>query len=165
MRTPSGTRAMSRRAVSLLTDYGEVNLFLPALVPKIGLKHTVVAHDRHSRAAGTSKYNFMKLLRLATEAVTSFSAAPLAFTTASAAFSFVCFLVSLVFLILRSVAAGALRTDLALLASFWFAAVLLFVSLRILGEYLFKTYMETKKRPRYHIETSTLDAEEEGADR
>lgn len=158
-------RLMSRRAVSLLMDYGEVNLFLPALVPKLGLKHTVVAHDRHSRAAGKSNYNFIKLLRLAIEAVTSFSSVPLAITTGSAVFSFICFLVSLIFLILRSAAAEALRTDLLLLASFWFTAALLFVSLRVLGEYLYKTYMETKKRPRYHIETSTLDADAEGATR
>lgn len=159
IREHSQYRLMSRRAVSLLLSYGEVNLFLPALVPKIGLKHTVVEHDRHVRAAGESNYNFIKLFRLAVEGVTSFSDAPLAFATLCAGGSFILFVVSLVFLILRSVQGAAFRTDLALLTSFWFVAGLLFCTLRILGEYLYKTYMETKKRPRFHVETTTMDKE------
>lgn len=159
IREHSQFRLMSRRAVSLLLSYGEVNLFLPALVPKIGLKHTVVEHDRHVRAAGESNYNFSKLFRLAVEGVTSFSDAPLSFSTFCAGGSFVLFLVSLVFLIVRSVQADAFRTDLALLTSFWFVAGLLFVVLRILGEYLYKTYLETKKRPRFHVETTTMETE------
>ena len=93
------------------------------------------------------------------EGVTSFSDAPLAFDTLCAGGSFILFVVSLVFLILRSVQGAAFRTDLALLTSFWFVAGLLFCTLRILGEYLYKTYMETKKRPRFHVETTTMDKE------
>ena len=156
IREHSQYRLMSRRAITLLLQYSEVNLFLPALVPKLGLKHTVVEHDRKTRAAGESNYNVWKLFRLAVEAVTSFSGAPLAFATFSAGGSFLLFVVSLVFLILRSAQAQTFRADLALLASFWFVAGLLFCTLRILGEYIYKTYMETKKRPRFHIETTLV---------
>ena len=154
-------RLMSRRAAGLLLKYGEVNLFLPALVPKIGLKHTVVEHDRHARAAGKSNYSPLKLFRLAVEAVTSFSAAPLALATFGAALSGVLFLISLVCLIAVSVSRNGFSALWALTASVWLAAALLLAALRVLGEYVFKIYMETKKRPRFQIET-VLTNEEEG---
>ena len=154
-------RLMSRRAVRMLTEYGEVNLFLPALVPKLGLKHTVVLHDRHARAAGKSNYTPAKLFRLAAEAVTSFSPAPLYAVTAAAALSALLFLASAVCTAVFSVRAGALSLPWLLLSSLWLVACLVFGSLRILGEYAYKTYMETKKRPRFQIETVTPEEREE----
>ena len=154
-------RLMSRRAARMLAAYGEVNLFLPALVPKIGLKHCTVEHDRHARAAGKSNYSPLKLFRLAVEAVTSFSAAPLAIATLGAAFSGVLFLVSLICLIAVSVSQNGFSVPWALMASVWLVAALLLSVLRILGEYLYKTYMETKKRPRFQIETVLSDARED----
>lgn len=155
-------RLMSRRAARLLMNYGEVNLFLPALVPKIGLKHTTVEHDRHARAAGKSNYSPLKLFRLAVEGVTSFSAAPLAFATLGAALSGLLFLVSLICLIAVSVSQHGFSVPWALMTALWLAAGLVLGTLRILGEYLYKTYMETKKRPRFQIET-VLGQDPEGS--
>lgn len=151
-------RLMSRRAVTLLLAYGEVNVFLPALTPKIGLKHTTVLHDRHVRAAGKSNYTPLKLFRLAVEAITGFSEAPLLAATAAAALSGLGFLACLVCLIVFSVRGGALSLPWLTLLSLWFVACLLFAVLRVIGEYVYKTYMETKKRPRFQIETTTDDA-------
>ena len=153
IREHSQFRLMSRRAVQELMEYPEVNLFLPALVMKLGLRHTVVLHDRHARAAGKSNYTPAKLIRLAIEAVTSFSTAPFAFLTGAAVFSGVLFLVFFIAGIISGARNGTFDVPMAVLGSVWLIAALLFAGLRILAEYVGKTYAETKRRPRYHIET------------
>jgi hypothetical protein len=70
-------RLMSRRAVDALKRYGEVNLFLRAIIPRLGFKAAEVAYERKARFAGTSKYPFGKMLTLAVNGVTSFSMGPL----------------------------------------------------------------------------------------
>lgn len=149
-------RLMSKRAIGMLAQYGEVNLFLPALVPLIGLKHTVVEHERWERTAGKSKYSVMKLFRLAVEAVTSFSSAPLALITLFTLFCGVLFIACLIGLIVFSVKNGRFDVSLAVLTSVWLIAAGLAASVRIIGEYVCKTYTETKKRPRYHIEETLI---------
>lgn len=148
-------RLMSKRAVEILKDYGEVNLFLPALVPTIGLKSATVAHLRTARAAGKSNYSVKKLIRLAIEAVTSFSAAPLGLITLFTVLCSMLTLASLVAMIVASVRAGAFNVPLCVLAAVFFVGAGLAGGMRILGEYLFKNYMETKRRPRYHIADTT----------
>lgn len=149
-------RLMSKRAVGMLAQYGEVNLFLPALVPLIGLKHAVVEHERWERTAGKSHYSVRKLFRLAVEAVTSFSAAPLALITLFTLFCGVLFVACLVGLIVVSVRNGRFDVPLAVLASVWLVAAGLGACARIVGEYVCKAYTETKKRPRYHIDRTLL---------
>ena len=148
-------RLMSKRAVQMLADYGEVNLFLPALVPTIGLKSATVAHLRTERAAGETHYPLKKLIRLSIEAITSFSSAPLLFLALFAALCCVLALASLVAMIVASVRAGAFNVPLCVLAAVFFVGAGLAGGMRILGEYLFKNYMETKRRPRYHIAETT----------
>ena len=149
-------RLMSKRAIGMLSQYGEVNLFLPALVPLIGLKHAVVEHERWERTAGKSHYSVRKLFRLAVEAVTSFSAAPLALITLFTLFCGVLFVACLVGLIVVSVRNGRFDVPLAALTSLWLVAAGLGACARIVGEYVCKTYTETKKRPRYHIDRTLL---------
>ena len=148
-------RLMSKRAVEMLADYGEVNLFLPALVPTIGLKSATVSHLRTERAAGETHYPLKKLIRLSIEAVTSFSSAPLLFLTLFAALCGVLSLAALIAMIAASVRAGAFNVPLCVLAAVFFVGAGLSGGMRILGEYLFKNYMETKRRPRYHIAETT----------
>ena len=150
-------RLMSKRAVEMLADYGEVNLFLPALVPTIGLKSATVFHLRTERAAGKTNYSVMKLIRLAIVAVTSFSAAPLLLITLFCALCGLLTLVSLIAMIVVSVRRGAFDIPLCTLTAVFFIGTGLAGGMRILGEYLFKNYMESKHRPRYHIAESTDD--------
>lgn len=70
-------RLMSNRALHLLSEYGESNLFLRGIVPQIGLKNSMVTYARSPRAAGESKYPFMKMLSFSIDGITSFSARPM----------------------------------------------------------------------------------------
>ena len=149
-------RLMSKRAVGMLSLYGEVNMFLPALVPLLGLKHTVVEHERWERTAGKSHYSIRKLMKLAAEAVTSFSAAPLALITLFTLLCSALFTVCCIVLIVVSVKNGRFDVPLAVLTSVWLIGEGIGASVRIIGEYVCKNYIETKKRPRYHIEKKII---------
>lgn len=144
-------RLMSKRAVEMLADYSEVNLFLPALVPTIGLKSATVAHLRTERVAGKTNYSVMKLIRLAIEAITSFSSAPLLLISLFCILCGVLTLVSLIALIVVFAKTGTFNVSLCALAAIFFVGAGLAGGMRILGEYLYKNYIETKHRPRYHI--------------
>ncbi|MDV7398434.1 glycosyltransferase, partial [Arthrospira platensis SPKY1] len=67
-------RLMSRRAVEALRACPESNIFLRGLIPQLGYPSSVVTYERHERFAGESKYPLRKMLALAWQGVTSFSA-------------------------------------------------------------------------------------------
>ena len=70
-------RLMSNRALHLLSEYHESNMFLRGIVPQIGLDSDVVYYERASRVAGESKYPLRKMLALSVDGITSFSAQPM----------------------------------------------------------------------------------------
>jgi glycosyltransferase involved in cell wall biosynthesis len=146
-------RLMSRRAIEALKQYSEVNLFLRGIVPLIGFKCTSVLYDRAERFAGESKYPLRKMLALAADGVTSFTAFPLR------VISFLGVLVSLMSVaMLLWVLWVKLFTSLAVpgwassVIPIYFLGGLQLLSIGILGEYVAKLYAESKRRPRYFIQ-------------
>lgn len=146
-------RLLSRRALDALAKYGEANIFLRGLVPQLGFASSTVLYDRHERFAGESKYPLRKMLALAWNSVTSFSAAPLRFITALG------FLVSLGSL---SITAWAIYTRLfrdtavpgwaSTVLPIYFLGGIQLLSIGMIGEYVAKIYLESKRRPRFEIE-------------
>ena len=146
-------RLLGRRAVEALREYGEVNLVLRGVVPLIGYKATSVKYDRAERFAGESKYPFRKMLAFAIEGVTSFSIVPLRLITllglGISIFSFVMILFVLYgTLVLEAVIPGWASSVVPI----YFLGGIQLLSIGIIGEYVSKIYMETKRRPRYFIE-------------
>jgi len=145
-------RLMSRRAIDCLAEYSETNLFLRGIVSLIGLPSTCVYYSRQERFAGQSKYSLGKMLGLAVEGITSFSAFPLRIITCVGI---------IVFLFSSALGFWALCTALfghvvpgwtsTVIPVFFFSGVQL-LSIGVIGEYLAKIYMEVKKRPRYFID-------------
>ena len=70
-------RLLGRRALEALRGFDEVNVFLRGIIPQLGFNTAIVHYERAERVAGESKYQLRKMLALAFEGVTSFSAAPL----------------------------------------------------------------------------------------
>ena len=70
-------RLMARPALDALKEYGEVNVFLRGLMPTIGFPSATVTYSRQERFAGKSEYTLRKMLALAVDGITSFSALPL----------------------------------------------------------------------------------------
>lgn len=146
-------RLLSQRAIRHLEQFSEVNLFLRGVVPLLGLRSTTVHYERRARFAGESKYPLGRMLEFALNGITSFSVAPLR------AITLLGFLVSLACV---GFAAWALAVKLTspdavpgwastILPIYFLGGVQLFCA-GVLGEYVGKIYMETKKRPRFLIE-------------
>ena len=154
-------RLMSARALEALSQFGEVNLFLRGLAPLVGFQSDVVTYDRSERFAGESKYPFKKMLAFAIDGITSFSVKPirLVFST-----GVVVFIVSLIMLIYALVAKLAGHTSVgwtSLMGSIWLIGGIQLLGLGVVGEYIGKIYNETKRRPRFIIESVLNKADNE----
>ena len=150
-------RLISSKVLKEFANFHEVNLFLRGLVPLVGFKSTTVEYVRHERLAGESHYPLKKMLALAMDGVTSLSVKPLhmimSFGIIVALISFVgCIWALVTALCGRSVAGWASMTCIIC-----FVSGVQLISLGIIGQYIGKTYLETKRRPRYVISERTWE--------
>lgn len=152
-------RLMSKAALEGLAEFKEVNLFLRGIVPMIGYTTATVEYERGERFAGESKYPLKKMIAFALEGITSLSTKPIRLITA---LGFLIFLVSAVMLVTFIVqwAMGMTVAGWAsVICSVWAIGGLILLSLGVIGEYIGKIYLETKRRPRFLIK-EVLDDEE-----
>ncbi len=148
-------RLMSRRAVEELKQYPEVNLFLRAMVPLIGYPSTQVYYDRAERFAGESKYPLKKMLAFAWDGITSFSVVPLRLITATGFIIFIAsILISLWAVGIKLFTDDAVPGWASTVLPIYFIGGIQVFSIGIVGEYIGKMYLETKRRPRFIIEKS-----------
>jgi len=144
-------RLMDAKALDLLSDYGESNLFLRGIVPQIGLKTSIVKYERNPRVAGESKYPLSKMLSFSIDGITSFSSKPIRmifFTGLAFLLIDVCVLAY----VLYSFFIGHVVPGWSsLMLSIWFVGGVILLSLGIVGEYIGKIFVEVKGRPRYSI--------------
>jgi polyisoprenyl-phosphate glycosyltransferase len=154
-------RLMSRRAVEALRSFPESNLFLRALIPQLGFRSTIVEYERKERFAGESKYPLSKMLALAWQGISSFSTMPLRAITALG------FLVSLTSLgmgfwalAVRMFTNDALPGWASIVIPIFLISGVQLLALGVIGEYLAKVFMETKRRPHYFIEVVCHSAED-----
>lgn len=146
-------RLMGRRALEVLRDYKETNLFLRALIPQLGFKTASVYYDRRERFAGESKYPLRKMVALAFEGVTSFSATPLRFITLlGILISFASFGTGIWALAVRLLNPKAVPGWASIVVPVFFLGGIQLLSTGIVGQYLAKMYSETKARPRFIVE-------------
>jgi len=145
-------RLMSSRAVDALEEYGERNLFLRGIIPMLGFKTTRVYYKRKERLAGLTKYTPLKMISLACNGIISFSILPIRLVGALGLLVFTfSFLASIYFLYLKFFTDKAIHGWTTLVLSIYFLGAVQLISIAILGEYIGKIYLETKRRPRYII--------------
>lgn len=148
-------RLISARALRELAKFEEVNLFLRGMVPLVGFKSTSVEYERHERLAGVSKYPLRKMIALAVDGITSLSVKPLrlimSFGIVVALLSFIGVIWALVSALGGHAVAGWASTTCIIC----FVSGVQLVCMGIIGEYIGKIYMETKRRPRYIISERT----------
>lgn len=144
-------RLMSRRALDILSEYGESNLFLRGIVPQIGLSTSIVRYDRHQRVAGESKYPLKKMLAFSVDGITSFSARPIRIIFFAGLILMLLDLLVAIYVLLSYFRGDVVSGWSSLMLSVWFLGSLILMAIGIVGEYIGKTFMEVKKRPRYDI--------------
>ena len=146
-------RLLSRRAVDSLSQFGESNLFLRGIVPQLGYPTSTVYYDRAERFAGESKYPLHKMLAFAWQGITSFSAAPLrAITGIGVIVSLGSFLVAAWALWVRFFTDASVPGWTSTVVPMYFLGGVQLLCIGIIGEYMAKIYIETKKRPLFFIE-------------
>ena len=146
-------RLMSRRAVEGLAEFTEVNLFLRGIVPQIGYKWTTVTYERAERFAGESKYPLKKMLAFAADGITSFSVKPIRLVLSAGVVIFMISLLMLLYALVSKITGHTSAGWTSLMGSIWLIGGIQLLSLGIVGEYIGKIYNETKRRPRFIIES------------
>ena len=147
-------RLMGRRAIESLRQYAEVNLFLRGIVPLLGYRTSTVFYDRASRFAGESKYPLRRMLAFAIDGITSFSVVPLRLITLLGfVVSFFSFFMIIWILFGRMVMNTVIPGWASSVVPIYFLGGIQLLSIGIVGEYVAKIYLETKRRPRYFVET------------
>ena len=145
-------RLMSKTALDALADYKEVNLFLRGIVPLLGYKTGIVEYARKERFAGESKYPLKKMLAFAIDGITSFSIKPIRMITGLGILAFLASIVMVIYTIVGAFAGNTVSGWASIVISIWGFGGLILIALGMIGEYIGKTYMETKARPRYQVE-------------
>ncbi len=145
-------RLMNRNALNEFLKMRETNRFVRGMVAWIGFKQTFIEYDRESRFAGTTKYPLKKMLRLASDAILSFSNTPLKVAT------FVGFLTSagafvgiLYALYMRIFTQNFVTGWTLLMISILLIGGMILLVLGIIGGYVGRIYTQIKQRPLYII--------------
>lgn len=146
-------RLLSRRAVDALKEFRESERYTKGMFSWIGFKKKKILYDRDARVAGTTKWNYVKLFDLAINGITSFTTAPLRISSyAGVIISLLAFLY-IIFLVIRTLFFG---TDLAgypsMMAVILFLGGVQLLSIGIIGEYIGRIFVESKRRPLYFID-------------
>ena len=145
-------RLMSRRALEGLAQFEEVNLFLRGIVPLIGYPSTIVEYERKERLAGKSKYPLKKMMSFAIEGITSLSIKPMRFVTGMGIFVFLVSIAMMIYAFVSYFTGRVVAGWTSILISVWAIGGMVLLGLGIVGSYIGKIYLETKKRPRYIVE-------------
>lgn len=146
-------RLLDQRVVEAIRQFRDTQRNAKAIFSWVGFHKKEILYDRDERVAGQTKWNYVKLVNLAIDGITSFTTAPLRVSTYfGAGISALAFLY-LVFLVIRTIFFG---TDLAgypsMMAVILFLGGVQLLSLGIIGEYVGRIFNETKQRPLYLIE-------------
>lgn len=149
-------RLLDRKCVDALRELRESERYTKGMYGWIGFKKKQLTYVADERAAGDSKWNFTKLLKLALDGITSYSTIPLrvwsyiGFTISF--FSFLFLLVEIAKTLMWGTDAAGYPT---LLAGILFLGGIQLISLGVIGEYLGRVFIETKRRPPYFIREKT----------
>ena len=152
-------RMMKREMVNSIISMNEYNRFSKGIFGWIGFRTYWLPYENVERAAGETKWSFWKLFRYAVNGVISFSEAPLNIASWSGIFMTVCSCFMLLLIVFRRLLFGDPVAGWAstICVIIFIGGIQLFC-LGIMGQYIAKTYMETKHRPHYIVaETNGRD--------
>jgi polyisoprenyl-phosphate glycosyltransferase len=144
-------RLMTRRALDALLSLPEQARFIRGMVAWIGFRQVPFVYDRHERHAGTSKYPLGKMIRFALDAITGFSTAPLRFASHVGLLLTAASALLVLYIVGAWVMGNAIQGwTSTMLVVVVLGAVQMFV-LGMIGEYLGRLYVESKRRPLYLV--------------
>ncbi|WP_024747440.1 glycosyltransferase [Levilactobacillus namurensis] len=152
-------RMMTRCALTALLRYHETDPFIRGIVPQLGFPSTKLYYKRRPRTAGVSKYPLSKMLKLALNGIFSFSLVPIRAIMGVGSLVCLAALVAFGWLgidALRGITTAGIGP---IMASLWLLGGLQLMALGIIGEYVGRTFAQSKHRPAFIIETDTYSNE------
>ena len=127
------------------------------MTPLVGFKSSVVYYERHERIAGESHYPLSKMLSLAFDGITSLSTKPLHIISLTGGTISIIGFIAIIWAIIRNVTGHTITGWTSTICIICFLGGIQLLSLGVIGEYVGKTYMETKHRPKYIISEKTYE--------
>ena len=151
-------RLMKRNVVDVILDLNEYNRFSKGIFQWIGFKTKWLEYENIQRKNGETSWSFWNLVKYSVEGILSFSVAPLYLSTiAGIVFSIIAF-ISMIFIIIRTLVFGDPVSGWpSTISIILFIGGIQLLSIGILGQYLAKTYLESKNRPIYIIKEDNFD--------
>lgn len=148
-------RLLSSRVLNEFASFKEVNLFLRGLIPLVGFNSTCVYYERHERMAGKSHYPLKKMLGLAVDGITSLSTKPLKIVMGLGLLVSLLSFIGVIWAVVSAVMGASIAGWASTICIICFIGGIQLICLGVVGEYVGKTYMEVKARPRYIISERT----------
>lgn len=146
-------RLLNKRCVEALRLFRESQRNAKGMFSWIGYKKKEIIYDRDPRYAGQTKWNYLKLINLAIDGITSFTTAPLRVSSVLGIIISLVAFIYILFLVFRTIFIG---NDLAgypsMMAVILFLGGIQLVSLGVIGEYIGRIFNETKHRPLYLVD-------------
>ncbi len=151
-------RLMTRQMVDAILSMKEYNRYSKGLFSFVGFETKWIDFEIEDRKAGKSKFNFWKLFSYAIEGIVAFSTAPLVLAALVGVIFCIISFCLIIFIIVRTIVWGDPVSGWPSMVCIMFmiGGIQLF-STGIIGEYLAKTYLETKKRPIYIVKETEKD--------
>lgn len=150
-------RLMSRQMVDSILELGEYNRYSKGLFQFVGYNTKWLEYENVERVAGETKWSFWKLFLYAIEGIVAFSTAPLAISSIAGILFCIISFIMIIIIIAKTIIFGDPTAGWpSLVCIIFFVSGIQLFCLGIIGQYLSKTYLETKKRPIYIIKETNI---------
>ncbi|AOA02764.1 MULTISPECIES: glycosyltransferase family 2 protein [Carnobacterium] len=151
-------RLMTRQMVNAILSMEEYNRFSKGIFSWVGFDTKYLEYKNQERVAGETSWSFWSLFKYSLDGIVAFSELPLAFASFVGFFSFLAAMIAMVVIVIRTLLLNDPTSGWPSLVCFILAiGGLQLFCLGILGKYLGKTYLETKKRPIYIVKETEKD--------
>jgi glycosyltransferase involved in cell wall biosynthesis len=150
----SDFKLLDRAVIDAYLSLSERGLFFRGLTDWLGFRHTSISFDVPLRAAGSSKWSLWQLARLALDAITTLSSAPLRLITGLGFFFLVFAIILGVQTLYRKLSGSSVDGFTTVILLLLIIGSALMVGLGVIGEYIARIFDEVKQRPRFVVERS-----------
>jgi len=154
-------RLMGRKVVEALNGMPERDRFIRGMVAWLGFNQVPLQYSREARFAGTTKYSFRKMARFASDAATGFSVSPLRLGSVLAIVCFFLTGVLAVYVLYAWLALSTVRGWTSILLLFLIFTGIQLLVLGVIGEYVGRTYAESKRRPLFIVSEIATQASQQ----
>lgn len=155
-------RLMTRPMVDSILSMTEYNRFSKGIFSWVGFNTEYISYENRERVAGNSSWSFWSLFKYSIDGIVNFSDAPLTLAAFIGSISCIAAIIALIFIVIRALLFGDPTSGWPSLVSIvLFMGGLQLLFLGIIGKYIGKIFLETKKRPIYIIKETEKDLKKE----